>query len=737
MKQDKVDDNELVNLAREFVYFTNQHVFITGKAGTGKTTLLRQFKATCTKKMAIVSPTGVAAINAGGVTIHSFFQLPPGSFIPTMDNFWDASSSKFITHQGLLKNIKLSAIKKNILQELELLIIDEISMVRADMLDAIDIILRRVRNKNTIPFGGVQVVYFGDLYQLPPVVSDEEWNVLQNYYETPFFFSAQFVQDAPPLLIELNTIFRQSDTGFIEVLNNIRNNEVHTDDINFLNRRYDPYFHPSTDEPIIVLTTHNYKAEQINQKALQHLPNEEFLFEGQITDEFNDKALPVDQQLKLKLGSQVMFVRNDTGDDRRYYNGKIGIIKEISNDNISVQCEGDEEMIDLKREVWNNIRYVYNHEKDALEEEIIGSYSQYPIRLAWAITIHKSQGLTFEKAVIDSIQAFAPGQVYVALSRLTGLKGLILSTPIHEEAIKTDERIHKLKNQVLAPDNLYEFLATKKLEFIRNIIMETFSWYGTITKVNEFIFQKRPVLIDDENSTAHVLSTIQDKGTELIRIGNAFIQQLKGIFNSNETTVAQNQHALERLKAAIPYFTKEIQAITHSIDDVIIELKVLKRTKKKIRELQTLQQLFIHHFNKIARTEKLLHNYIENKSLLEAFQYIEWSPIKKEENKENTVDLGTTFEQTLRLYQQGMSVEMIAKNRDMAVSTIESHIAKLIIEEKIDIFEIIDEDIFTALVAIIQSNPGKKLGELKAIAGDIYSYFEIKITLAHLEKTDH
>jgi len=470
------DEEKIFDLATRFVHFTNEHLFITGKAGTGKTTFLRSIKEHCTKKIAIVAPTGVAAINAGGVTIHSFFQLPPGGYIPDSDQFGETESGKFISHRGLLKNIRFSAAKREILQELELLIIDEVSMLRSDMLDAMNIILQSIRGNKKEPFGGVQVLYIGDLYQLPPVVGNDEWSVLQAYYKSPFFFDAIVLQHAPPIYLELTKIYRQSDAGFIDVLNSIRNNEITEEDINYLNRRYDPYFIPDENDSVVVLTTHNYKAEKMNLGALNQLQTQDFIFKGEIKDEFNEKVLPVDMDLRLKKGAQVMFIRNDKGDDRKYYNGKIGAIQDIGEDYIRVMCNGDDDPIDLKKETWDNIKYVYNPDKDALEEEILGSYSQYPLRLAWAITIHKSQGLTFEKAVIDAVDSFSPGQVYVALSRLTGLDGLILSSPIHEKAIQTDERILKYKDHIIQLDSLEGLLANKQVVFIQQSVIRSFQW---------------------------------------------------------------------------------------------------------------------------------------------------------------------------------------------------------------------------------------------------------------------
>lgn len=728
------DERSLAAMATRYVYYTAQHVFITGKAGTGKTTLLRRFKQECTKKMAIVSPTGVAAIHAGGVTIHSFFQIPPGAFIPTMDNFWEAESNRFITHQGLLKNIRLTKAKRDILQELELLIVDEVSMLRADMLDAMDVILRWVRGKRDVPFGGVQLVYFGDLYQLPPVVKDDEWAVLKNYYQTPYFFSAQVIQEVPPLYIELDTIYRQTDRRFIDVLNCIRNNDITDDEINFLNRRYDPYFHPSPDDPYIILTTHNYKAEQVNQKSLNSLYSEEFEFEGEITDEFNEKVLPVEKTLRLKKGAQVMFIRNDSGEHRRYYNGKIGIVTDISSEHICVTCPGEEDMIELNKEVWNNIRYVYNPDKDVLEEEILGTYSQYPIRLAWAITIHKSQGLTFEKAIIDSVDSFSPGQVYVALSRLTSLNGLILSTPVHRDAIKTDERIALLKNHITEPEDEPAFYRQQKHLFLRQYIAGCFHWQSTLRKVDEHLGQKKLELLQEEPDAADVLRLLHQKGNELQRVGNAFVRQLDQLMDSDNLQTWEK--TAERLTAAFAYFSKELQLMLDKIEQLLDSLRKKKRTKKKIRDLESLKQLYIHQLEKIGRAEKIAVSMVTGEDLSRAFhfkipnaQVVSTNQHVTETTSAKT-EKGETYKITLSMFLQGKNTEEIAREREMALSTIEGHLAKLVETNQLTAEEIIGEEKVRHIINTAIQLQTSQLTPIKESLGENYSYGDIKIALA-------
>ncbi|HYE53487.1 MAG TPA: AAA family ATPase, partial [Chitinophagaceae bacterium] len=460
-----------------FVNQTNSHLFLTGKAGTGKTTFLRYIRDNCFKKTAIVAPTGVAAINAGGVTIHSFFQLPMGAFLPTGHGNLDTFEGKIFNQNSLFKNLRLNAAKRELLRELDLLIIDEVSMVRADTLDAIDAVLRHVRRQPLQPFGGVQVVYIGDLFQLPPVVRPEEWRLLQQYYKSPFFFDALVMQQVPPVYIELKKIYRQSDETFIHILNNIRNNCCTSADLQHLHEYYRPAFIPPVNEHYITLTSHNDKADTINRAELNKLSGRLHIFRAVITGEFNERSYPAEEELQLKSGAQVMFIKNDKGDNRRFYNGKIGIIHSIDEDEqVMISFPGEPELLKLEQEKWQNIRYVFNKEKDTFEEEELGTFTQYPIRLAWAITIHKSQGLTFDKAIIDAGASFAPGQVYVALSRLTGLGGLVLRSRINPDSIRTDERVLNFVQEELPDHRLQETLEQEQQAFIKSTLLKKFDW---------------------------------------------------------------------------------------------------------------------------------------------------------------------------------------------------------------------------------------------------------------------
>ena len=409
------------NYVLRFINQTNRSIFLTGKAGTGKTTLLKEIIKSTHKNCVVVAPTGIAALNAGGVTIHSMFQLPFGGFIPANNvdgNFNE--NIKFESKDTLRRHFKMSAVKRAVIQNMELLIIDEVSMLRSDLLDAIEFMLQSVRKKK-VPFGGVQVLFIGDLLQLPPVIRDEEWRTLKNYYKGKFFFHSHAIQQNPPLYIELSKIFRQTDEVFIDLLNNLRNNRITKVNVAFLNKYVQPNFDLKTNKGYITLTTHNAKADTINSQSLLDLEGNSRRYKAQIVDDFPDKIFPVDDYLELKIGAQIMFIKNDLSFDKHYFNGKMGVIYSLSDNEIRVQFPEENKIIEVERYEWQNIRYFVNTNTKEIEEEILGTFTHYPIKLAWAITVHKSQGLTFDKAALDVSQVFVPGQAYVALSRLRSL----------------------------------------------------------------------------------------------------------------------------------------------------------------------------------------------------------------------------------------------------------------------------------------------------------------------------
>ncbi len=543
-------------LAADFINFSNRSVFLTGKAGTGKTTFLKHIKQHSIKQMAVVAPTGVAAINAGGVTIHSFFQLPLSPFIPQSKGFKKEDS---LDKHQLIGRIKVSSERRKIFQQLELLVIDEISMVRADVLDAIDVVLQHFRNNFLEPFGGVQVLFIGDLLQLPPVVKEEEWSLLSSYYESPYFFSSKVIQQKTPAFVQLEKIYRQKDERFINVLNQVRNNELNQSGYEILHQQYNPNFQNPKEDSYITLTTHNHKADTINTEELVKLKTPVFTYKAAIEQDFGAKMFPADETLQLKLGCQVMFIKNDADKAKRYYNGKIGIVESIEEEKIMVLCKGEIEAIEVKKHRWENIRYSLNKQSQKLEEEVVGSFTQYPLRLAWAITIHKSQGLTFEKAIIDAGQAFAPGQVYVALSRCTSLSGMVLLSKITPSSLSVDQRIidYSAKQQNTP---FPETLQKEKHNYQSTILFRLFD-FSLFKKQTAAFLQTIQEIAPYFNTDAIVFADkLHEIAEQLNEVAIKFSLQIQQL--SASQTLPENNTALQqRLKKAAVYFEQQLQDV--------------------------------------------------------------------------------------------------------------------------------------------------------------------------------
>lgn len=543
-----MSENPELKLAWQFVNETDRTIFLTGKAGTGKTTFLHKLKNESLKRTVVVAPTGVAAINAKGVTIHSFFQLPFGPILPDSDT----NSS-----QGF--NRKFSKTKINIIKSMDLLVIDEISMVRADLLDGIDKTLRRFRNKNKI-FGGVQVLMIGDLQQLSPVIKDHEWSLLKKYYLNGFFFSSHAYQQCQPVTIELKHIYRQENPEFITILNEIRNNRLSAEGEAILNKRYKPDFSPNPDEGYIQLTTHNNRAEETNQKELDALDAKAQLYVADIKGKFPEHAYPNNEELALKVGAQVMFIKNDSSQEKRYFNGKIGKIIKLNKDEVVVRCPEDEFNIVTTQEVWDNINYTVNKETNAITEDKIGSFSQMPLRLAWSITIHKSQGLTFEKAIIDAQGAFAHGQTYVALSRCKSLEGLVLKSKITSNQIISDSHVISFNESANENQPDETVLELSQRHFQLGLLSEVFNFYDFLYPINRIldIYYKNRGSI--EGKIEAPLITVKNAITNLLKIGTSFNSQLNNI--SKVESLPETSHVIQgRFKKAILYFQNELDTV--------------------------------------------------------------------------------------------------------------------------------------------------------------------------------
>ena len=527
-------------LAHDFALFTNRSVFLTGKAGTGKTTFLRKLKNETKKQIAIVAPTGVAAINAGGTTMHSFFQLPFNPFIPSVEG-----------RRNLIEKMKMQGNRRKVLQELELLVIDEISMVRADVLDAVDTILRHVRYRNNEPFGGVQVIFIGDMFQLSPVASDDEWRLLSQYYSSPYFFHSQAILQQQPVYIELDKIFRQTNENFIRLLNEVRNNCLSNEGLALLQSRYNPLFVPPRDDTYITLTTHNYKADQINAEELAKVKGRTYTFNAEIQGEYPEKSYPTEKELVLKIGAKVMFLKNDTETPRRFFNGKIGMVESVEEDTITIKCPDDEEAIDLSQAVWENIRYSTNQTTKQIEGEELGKFIQFPLRLAWAITIHKSQGLTFDKAVIDAGAAFAAGQVYVALSRCRSLEGLVLLSKINPNSIQNDRQIVEHERNKLPIQELEKQLNESRNQFRAYVLDLLFDFKMSVGHASRIIHEVEEVKSSFNDETPEFLKNILKQAQNLQDVAVRFQHQIQSILLAQPLN---EDYLNERLTAAVDFF---------------------------------------------------------------------------------------------------------------------------------------------------------------------------------------
>lgn len=552
-------NNEMFQLAIQLVNQSNRNIFLTGKAGTGKTTFLKYIRENCPKQMAVVAPTGVAAINAGGVTIHSFFQLPLAPFIPEANGTGFQNANQEISNKhSLISRLRFNSDKKKVLQQLEILVIDEISMVRCDTLDAIDTVFRHIRQRPTERFGGVQVLFIGDMLQLPPVIKEQEWNLLSDYYNGQYFFDSKVLQEEPPVYIEFNKIYRQSDQHFINLLNQVRNNNLDEDGYQVLESRFQPGFRRNKKDGYIILTTHNNKANEININELVSLEGNIFSYHAEIQEEFSDRAYPVDEILQLKVGSQVMFIRNDAADrGKRYFNGKIGIVSKLEEEKIFVQCADEPYEIEVQKEKWENIRYTLNKSTRQLDSDVLGSFTQYPLRLAWAITIHKSQGLTFEKAIIDAGEAFAPGQVYVALSRCTNLEGMILQSRVRSSSFFSDNRIVEFSQKSASSSQLQEELAIARKHYQLAVLCSTFDFSEPINsckELSEYLLEHNssfnPESIQWTEGLSGKLEAMQGTAAK-------FQQQLQYLFQQSDSP-EENKILQERILAAAKYFTTEI-----------------------------------------------------------------------------------------------------------------------------------------------------------------------------------
>ena len=570
-----MENNPELQLAWQFIENTGTHLFLTGKAGTGKTTFLRRLKEQSPKRMVILAPTGIAAINAGGVTIHSFFQLSFAPFVP------ETTFNSSQTHYRFSKE------KRNIIRSMDLLVIDEISMVRADLLDAIDSALRRYRDREK-PFGGVQLLMIGDLQQLAPVVKENEWEMLKNYYETPYFFASRALRETVYMTIELKTVYRQSDTFFLSLLNKIRENQADDEVLNELNRRYQPGFRPRKEEGYIRLTTHNYQAQKVNDNELASLPGQTYSFRAEIDGTFPEYLYPADEVLTIKAGAQIMFLKNDPSSEKRYYNGMIGEVAAVNDAGMIVRGKDNGDEFQLLPEEWGNYKYVLNEETKEITEEIEGTFRQYPIRLAWAITIHKSQGLTFERAIIDARNSFAHGQTYVALSRCKTLEGMVLESPLRREAIISDSTVDDFTKEVERNKPGNRQLHDMQKAYFFDLLSDLFNFYSL-----DQAYKRLLRLIDEDLYKLYSKQLAEYKELaphikeKIVEVSQRFRNQYTRLINGSDDYAA-DQGLQERVRSGAGYFRKELEPVRALFEKTNMPLDNKELRKQLNERLQAL-----------------------------------------------------------------------------------------------------------------------------------------------------
>ncbi|MDN3678468.1 helix-turn-helix domain-containing protein [Flavobacterium paronense] len=746
------------NYVLQFINQTNRSIFLTGKAGTGKTTLLKEIIKSTHKNCVVVAPTGIAALNAGGVTIHSMFQLPFGGFIPDNSSPQFLENSKFETKATLRRHFKMSGLKKTVIQNMELLIIDEVSMLRSDLMDAIDFMLQSVRRKN-LPFGGVQVLFIGDLLQLPPIIREEEWRTLRSYYKGKFFFHSHVIQQNPPLYIELSKIFRQTDEQFISVLNNLRNNLITQSDIGILNQFVQPNFDLKANKGYITLTTHNVKADAINSQSLKDLKGITKVYETLIVGDFPEKIYPLEEKLELKVGAQVMFIKNDLSFDKNYFNGKMGSIKSLSDEEIMVHFPDENKTIEVERYEWQNIRYYVDENTKEITEEVLGTFTHYPIKLAWAITVHKSQGLTFDKAALDVSQVFLPGQAYVALSRLRSLNGLVLLSPLQMNGISSDQDVMHYAENKATEALLENALKLETKNFILNYLKSSFDWTDLAQEWRNHQFSYNE---NSELSAKSKHALWAKKQTELIENllepSRKFIAQLNTLFKEDEVDF---NYVFDRIQAAHSYFFKPLDNLVYEILWKLEEVIRIKKVKAFYDELVVLETLQVKAVLQLMKAKLLIETVVKGETISKEklsseaikFYKIRKLEIIREEFKnlnvtliEDEVDLErytkkkktekvqkkSTVQETYELWLEKNSIKEIAAMRKLTTQTIGTHISKLIETETISISDVLPEEKIQELALAFKGYKEETLNGLKEQYGDKFTWDELKMFKASL-----
>jgi len=723
-----MEGNNALNTAWEFVEKTGKSVFLTGKAGTGKTTFLRKVVEESRKRVVVVAPTGIAAINAGGVTIHSFFQLPLHPFIPGAK-----IESKFA----------FSKEKRSIIKTMDLLIIDEISMVRSDLLEAVDSVLRRFRNRFK-PFGGVQLLMIGDLQQLTPVITDEEFQLLAPYYSSPYFFGSRALSQVDYVTIELKEVYRQQDDAFISILNSVRCGRPSPDVIRALNQRYDPNFIPSSDEGYIRLTTHNNIANSYNEQQLDMIDEPIHCFDAVIDGNFPEYAYPTEARLELKVGAQVMFVKNDPSAERRYFNGKIGVVTDFYEEYILVQCPGDDEKIAVEPLEWENCRYVINEQTQEMETEVVGIFKQYPLRLAWAITIHKSQGLTFDKAIIDAASSFASGQVYVALSRCRTLEGMVLATPLRQDAVITDHRVDDyIDGQEEAAQRSVARLESIKEEYYKELLGELFDFKELAS------LQKRMLGVCMEFPSGTVVGLAQKHNDILNSLNETVVPvgaKWQRLIMQKPYLEVSSAEFSARVKNGCAYFLSELDGMYGDFLDKTRDIKaenkeLVKRYGNVWNDLDMELSAIRILLKAMSAVPFSTEAYLRERQIA-VFEASGFVPkelktpksSKKAASKPQKEKKEDTKVTTFKLYRQGLSVKEISKERDLNQQTIVRHLAHYVAKGMISVEDLVPSSKVDSIQEIISGlGSVKSLSAIKEACPSDITYQDITLVIAGME----
>lgn len=763
MKPEALQSNPTAAFVEQFINQTSQSIFLTGKAGTGKTTLLRKIMASTHKNAVIVAPTGIAALNAGGVTIHSFFQLPFAGFIPEFGAQPAFSESvKFETKQTLLRHFTMNKTRLKMIRNIDLLIIDEVSMLRADLLDAIDWTLRNIRRAHE-PFGNVQVLFIGDLLQLPPVVKQEEWQILRNHYQGIFFFHAKVLQETQPLYIELSKIYRQQDQDFIQLLNQLRNNQMSSEDLQILNQYVRPDFDANKEEGYITLSTHNAKADQINAIALEALPEKLWSYAAEITGDYPKHLYPLEPTLELKLGAQVMFIKNDLSLEKNYFNGKMGKIKALSSDEILVEFPEEKKTINVEKFEWSNIRYELNAATGEVEEKTIGTFVHYPLKLAWAITVHKSQGLTFDKAVLDVSEVFAPGQAYVALSRLRTLSGLVLTQPMRMNGLSNDQQVMAYSQHKADENTLPKVLEAHTKHYLLQTLKQAFDWYELRSQWSQHEASYQALGAKSEKTKNKSWMALQNQVVQATKEpAEKFIRQLEGLFTKPHF---DRVFLKERVDAAYLYFFAQLDGVLLSNLRKIAELSRVRKTKSYAEELEALDDILTETILKLKKVRLLVSAVAEGEAItkdriwnndLQQYKLSKIAIVRQELKQvpsllddpdaeevsflKSTKKLAkeqkvkkSTQEKTLELLEAGKEVSEIARERQLSVQTINSHFAYLIRSGQIELTDVMSPKRISELEQLFEGFEGNSLNPLKEKLGSKATWDELKLYQAWMQ----